>query len=212
MRQQEPAETQCYMHSCRGALVFTYHIQIACNSYTAKQDPSALYPRMAGISGCFWICTCVIVTFNGVKAMQPSLFMICYKWLPYELGYVMHTWLDWHAAASPAHETCWPVACNISSRASAGVFGSALASAILVTECACSACWLEAAAAATFWRLLTVFAACFAAPAAALAACARAWLASSGTGIIERDRNAPNSSCMPQHMGHAPFAWTELVH
>lgn len=89
------------------------------------------------------------------------------------------------------------------SRVSTGVFGRALASAILVTACTCSACWLAAAAAVAFCRLLAVLATCFAAPAAALAACPRAWLASSGAGIIERDRNAPNSSCKFQHLPHA---------
>ena len=137
--------------------------------------------------------------------MQPSLFGICYELLLGVLHPGMHTWLDRHAAARPAHVTYWPrpAACEMYSRASGGVFGSALASAILVMECTCSACWLAAAAAAAFWRLLTVLAACFAVPAAALAACARAWLASPGAGIIERDRNAPNSSCTPQHLKHA---------
>ena len=134
--------------------------------------------------------------------MQPSLFGNCYELLLNVLHHGMLTWLDRHAAARPAHVTCWPrpAACEMYSRASGGVFGSALASAILVMECTCSACWLAAAAAAAFWRLLTVLAACFAVPAAALAACARAWLASPGAGIIERDRNAPSSSCTPQHL------------
>ena len=78
----------------------------------------------------------------------------------------------------------------IRSKASADVSGSACASTAFAAGGRGRR--LPAFGAADFWRLLAELAD---RAAAELAACARACCAWSGSGIVDRDRKAPKSSC-----------------